>query len=595
MYKLYSAGRNDSDQRSRRQLYGGSGMKIIIAKNAGFCMGVRRAVDMVLDAANLSDEPVFTYGPLIHNPQVLEMLEQKKVFRLDTIPKKGEGVVLIRAHGVPPEDQDSLKQAGFTVINATCPRVTRVQVIINRYAKQGYATIIVGDKKHPEVVGLLGYAKGRGYTITSMEQLRDLPKFENAVVVGQTTQNTEFYDQIKSWCEENTPHYKLFDTICGSTEKRQTEIRNLAEQSDAVIVVGGKQSGNTKRLVQIAAETGKPVAHIEDAREIDYKKFADAKTVAITAGASTPNWIIKDAHQKIESNLNQQTPVRAMLIQVRDFLLKTNILAGAGAGFLAYACSVLQGIKGDFHHALVAMLYVLSMQILNNLFTIKSDTYNHPERASFYETNKLYLTTLAVLSGGAGLYLSFITGWLSFVILLMMSLLGLSYNLRIIPFITHQSKINRIKDIPGSKTLLIVAAWGTVTCLLPAVANKTGVAAVIVVFVFAVGLVFSRTAFFDILAIQGDRITGKETLPILLGEKQSFVIIQYVLVGEIFVIAAASLTGFIAKTALLLAFIPFIMLLLVRFFKKDSLISGVHREFIIELSFIATGLLAAVI
>jgi (E)-4-hydroxy-3-methyl-but-2-enyl pyrophosphate reductase len=570
-------------------------MKIVVAKTAGFCMGVRRAVDMVLDAANLSDEPVFTYGPLIHNPQVLEMLEQKQVFRLDTIPEKGKGVVLIRAHGVPPEDQDALKKAGFTVINATCPRVTRVQVIINRYAKQGYATIIVGDKKHPEVVGLLGYAQNLGHTVTCLEQLDALPKFDNAVVVGQTTQNTAFYEQIKSWCSTHAPHYKVFDTICGSTEKRQTEIRQLAEKSDAVIVVGGKQSGNTKRLAQIAAETGKPAAHIEDAREIDYTAFSGAKTVAITAGASTPNWIIKETHQKIESSLNRQSPFKAAMLQVRDFLLKTNILAGAGAGFLAYACSVLQGIHRDFHHALVAMLYVLSMQIINNLFTIKSDTYNHPERASFYEENKVYLALLAMLSGSAGLYLSYMAGWLSFVVLLLMSLLGLSYNLKMAWVFSRQSKLTRIKDIPGSKTLLIVAAWGTVTCLLPAVANRTGPAAVIVVFLFAVGLVFSRTAFFDILAIQGDRITGKETLPILLGEKKSFAIIQTVLVGELGLIIVACLAGLLVTTALLLAFIPFVMLLLVRFFKKDSLISGVHREFIIELSFVATGLLAAII
>ncbi len=570
-------------------------MKIVVAKTAGFCMGVRRAVDMVLDAANLSDEPVFTYGPLIHNPQVLEMLKQKKVYRLDEIPKTGKGVVLIRAHGVPPEDQDALKKAGFTVINATCPRVTRVQVIINKYAKKGFSTIIIGDEKHPEVVGLLGYARDKGHTVTTLDQLAELPRFENAVIVGQTTQNTAFYEQIKEWCKTHAPHYKVFDTICGSTEKRQTEIRQLAKDSDAVIVVGGKQSGNTKRLAQIASSTGKPTACIEDAGEIDYQAFSGARTVAITAGASTPNWIIKDAHQKIEHNLNRHTKWMAWLIFIRDFLLKTNILAAAGAGFLTYACSVLQGIKYDFHHALVAMLYVLSMQILNNLFTIKSDTYNHPERATFYENNRNYLSSLAILSGAAGLYLSYESGWLSFLILLFMSILGLSYNLRIIPFLTHQYKIKKIKDIPGSKTLLIVAAWGTVTCLLPAVANRTSILSVLVVFLFSAGLVFSRTAFFDILAIQGDRITGKETLPTLLGEKKTFAIIQYVLLAEIFMIFMVGVTGILLKTALLLAFIPFLMLLLIRFFKQDSLISGVHREFIVEVVFLATGLLAAVI
>lgn len=570
-------------------------MKIRVAKTAGFCMGVRRAVDMVLDASNLSQEPIYTYGPLIHNPQVLEMLEEKRIFRIDEIPEKGSGIVLIRAHGVPPEDEKALKDAGFTVMNATCPRVVRVQMIINKYARKGYSTIIVGDEKHPEVVGLLGYAKGKGHTVTSMDQLSALPRFESAVVVAQTTQNTAFFDEIKAWCETHCPHYKIFDTICGSTEKRQTEIRNLAEKNDAIVVVGGKQSGNTKRLAQIASRKGKPVCCIENVSQIDYGELSSAGSIAITAGASTPNWIINETYRDIESHFQQQHPVNAFLCLIRDFLLKTNVMAATGAGFLTYACSKLQGIAQDSHHALIAMLYVLSMQILNNLFTIKSDKYNHPQRAVFYEKNQRCLCVLAVLSGAAGLYLSFINGVLSFVILLFMSLLGLSYNLKIIPFMSKKWQFARIKDIPGSKTVLIVIAWGMVTCLLPAVANQSGWQSVAVVFLFAAGLVFARTAFFDILAVQGDRITGKETLPILLGEKQSFAVIKYVLIFAGGLLVSACFTDLLVNRAFLLAFIPLVMLLLIRFFKNNSLISGAHREFIIEFSFIATGLLSAVI
>ncbi|WP_457553674.1 4-hydroxy-3-methylbut-2-enyl diphosphate reductase [Desulfobacula sp.] len=570
-------------------------MKIVVAKTAGFCMGVRRAVDMVLDAANLSQEPIYTYGPLIHNPQVLAMLEEKKIFRIDKIPKKAKGIILIRAHGVPPEDEKALKDAGFTVINATCPRVVRVQVIINTYAQKGYSTIIIGDENHPEVVGLLGYAKGKGHTITSMDQLDALPRFERVVVVAQTTQNTSFYNEIKQWCETNAPHYKLFDTICGSTEKRQAEIRKLSRANDAVIVVGGKQSGNTKRLAQIASKTGKLVIHIEDASQIDYGTLSQAISVAITAGASTPNWIIKDAYRQIENNLQTQNGVRAFLFFIRDFLLKTNIMSAVGAGSLTYACSMLQGIANDFRHALIATLYILSMQIINNLFTIKSDKYNHPQRAVFYRKNRFFLWVLAVLSGAAGLYLSFTMGMVSFLILLVMSLLGLSYNLKIIFLPLKKGQAARIKDIPGSKTILITIAWGTVACLLPAVTHQSRFLSVTMVCLFAMGLVFARTAFFDFLAIQGDRITGKETLPTLLGEKKSFEIIQYVLLVDMFIIASTFFTDVLIKNAFFFAFIPLMMLLLIRFFKKESFSTGGHREFGIEFSFLAAGLLSAVI
>lgn len=572
-------------------------MKISIAKTAGFCMGVRRAVDMVLDASNISDEPIYTYGPLIHNPQVLGMLEDKKIFKIEKIPEKGKGVVLIRAHGVPPEDELALKKAGFTVINATCPRVVRVQVIIDKYAKKGYSTIIIGEENHPEVVGLLGYARGEGHAVKSMDDFTSLPRFENAVVVAQTTQNTAFWQEIKDWCRDHASHYQLFDTICGSTERRQTEVRKLAEKSDAVIVVGGKESGNTKRLAQIASDAGKHAIHIEDAEEIDFSTFSNKKNIAITAGASTPNWIINDTFRKVDSELQKQHPAKAALFLVRDFLLKTNIMAALGAGFLAYACTVLQGAVNGLYHAMIAMFYVLSMHIMNNLFTIASDHYNHPDRAEFYIENKAYLWIMAIVSGALGLYLSFMTGLISFTILLIMSLLGLSYNLEIIPTFMSSKKqgLVRIKDYPGSKTILIVLAWGTVTCLLPAVSSRSDLISVAVIFLFTTGLVFARTAFFDILAIQGDRITGKETLPILLGEKKSFNIIKYILIFDTGLIIAAGLFGLLVPNGFLLALIPVIMFLLIRFFEKDSVISGAHREFIVEFLFIAAGCMAAFI
>lgn len=569
-------------------------MKISIAKTAGFCMGVRRAVDMVLDASNIADEPIFTYGPLIHNPQVLEMLESKKIFRLDTIPEKGEGIVLIRAHGVPPEDEEALAKAGFTVINATCPRVVRVQVIINKFAKKGYATIIIGDEKHPEVVGLLGYARGKGHTVTSMEQLAALPRFDNAVVVAQTTQNTEFYQEIKDWCGGHMPHYEIFDTICGSTERRQNEVRELARTHDAVIVVGGKQSGNTRRLAQVAKETGTSSTHIEGAEEIDFKDLASTRSIAITAGASTPNWIIKDTCLKVDRNLKRKRPVAGKILGILDFFLKTNLLLGAGAACLTYGAGMIQG-GGQIHiHAAIAMLYVLSMQILNNLFTIRADTYNKPDRAAFYKTHCRYLKGVALIAGAGGLYLAHTQGWIYFGVLLAMTLLGISYNLNIIPSFLSGHRIHRIKDVPGSKTILIAMAWGIVTSLLPAVTAGRPWLPAGVAFLFATGLVFARTAFVDILAVQGDRIAGKETLPILLGEQKSMTLIRYVLAGMIVLSLCTFLLNFSGNMGFLLAIIPLFMLLLVKLYKEDRFLSGSSYEFMFESAFLLAGLTAAV-
>jgi 4-hydroxy-3-methylbut-2-enyl diphosphate reductase len=431
--------------------------------------------------------------------------------------------------------------------------------------------------------------------VTSLAALEQLPLFDHAVVVAQTTQNQAFYEELKAWCAIHAPHYKLFDTICGSTEKRQSEVRTLARKHDAVIVVGGKQSGNTRRLTQVAREAGVQVTQIEDAGDIDYANLASADTIAITAGASTPNWIINDTCDKVERHLRHQHPVTGMLVRIREFLLKTNLLLAAGAGGLTYGCAVIQGASQILVHAGISMLYVLSMQILNNIFTIQSDTYNHPERAAFYRRHLPFLGALAGVSGICGLYLACSTGLGSFFLLLVMSLLGLSYNLNILSLVPGGGKYHRIKDIPGSKTILIVIAWGTVTSLLPAIAHGSRLVPVMITFIFSTGLVFARTAFFDILAIQGDRIAGKETLPILIGEKKSFRLIQWVLVIDSLVLAVAAMTGGVIQKGLLLAFIPLVMLLLIRMYKKESLLSGRQGEFFIESSFFLTGILALLI
>jgi len=315
--------------------------KIIVAKTAGFCMGVRRAVEMVIDSSNNNDEKICTYGPLIHNPQVLDLLEEKGIPALSEIPKTGSGTVFIRAHGVPPSAKTKLVTAGFKIIDATCPRVIKVQTIISQHAKKGYTSIIIGDKDHPEVEGLLGYSMGNGYAVNTMEQIENLPFFENAIIVAQTTQNTSFYNDISKWIEKKYPHYKIFNTICDSTEKRQAEITELAKTADAVVVVGGKNSGNTQRLADIIKETGKPSFHIENISELNINNLAFAKTIAITAGASSPNWIIKSVYKKLSSSLLIQNNNLPFPISIRN-------TAPPGYGTWSATCSYCHALY-SFH------------------------------------------------------------------------------------------------------------------------------------------------------------------------------------------------------------------------------------------------------
>ncbi|OQX23049.1 MAG: 4-hydroxy-3-methylbut-2-enyl diphosphate reductase [Desulfobacteraceae bacterium IS3] len=569
-------------------------MKILIAKTAGFCMGVRRAVEMVLNAPAKHEKPICTYGPLIHNPQVLKLLEEKGISVINEIPEKGHGTVLIRAHGVPPWAKEQLKKAGFSVIDATCPRVIKVQTIIEKHTKEGYQAIIVGDREHPEVVGLLGYAGEKGCVVGNSKELEALPAFEKAIIVAQTTQNTLFFEDVRKKVSEKFPHYKIFNTICDSTEKRQEEVKRLADAVDAVIIAGGRNSGNTQRLAEIARLSGKPTYHIETEDELDLKALSSARCIGITAGASTPNWVIKGIYRTVEMLPLTAIPARwrSAFLAVQRTLLLTNIYVSLGAGCLCYACSKLLSIPNYYPYVFISMLYVLSMHIFNNLTGAEADHYNDPERAYFYDKYKILLAGLALFAGAAGLIKAFTMGRLPFSILLAMSLMGLSYNLKLIPDWLGKSRYRRIRDIPGSKGILIACAWGIVTAVFPplSVCGKfdlsTGV-----VFVWSVSMAFVRTAFFDMLDMQGDRIVGKGTIPILLGEHRTMRLLKSLLTADIILLMLSTAFHITSGLGFFLTLCPAFLFLVLITYQKGSMMPGVRLEFLVESHFVLSGII----
>ncbi|MEA3417397.1 MAG: 4-hydroxy-3-methylbut-2-enyl diphosphate reductase [Thermodesulfobacteriota bacterium] len=568
-------------------------MKILIAKTAGFCMGVRRAVEIALNAPGKHKEPIYTYGPLIHNPHVLTLLRGKGISILDHIPEHGTGTVIIRAHGVPPQTKESLEKAGFNVIDATCPRVIKVQNIIHKHAESGYSSIIIGDQDHPEVIGLLGYAMGNGYVVDSIKELDSLPAFDKAIIVAQTTQNTLLFEEVKKWAAAKFPLYKIFDTICDSTSKRQAEVKHMAEFVDAIIVVGGRSSGNTKRLAEIANQSGKPAYHIESETELDLKSLASAQSIGITAGASTPNWIIKRVYRALEALPFKKEQVwRGIFFSFQRLLLLTNIYVSLGAGCLCYACAKLQGIGIFFPHVFISILYVQSMHILNNLTGNKADLYNDPARADFYSKNKLFLAILSLAAGGVGLITAYTMGLVPFLFLLAMSIMGLSYNLRLIPDCFTSVRYRRIRDIPGSKTILIALAWGLVTSLFPflSVSGKIDAGSALV-FIWSTCIVFARTAFFDILDMQGDRIVGKETIPILLGEKGSFRLLKGMLIFIIVLLVLSSAFHIISSLGFIIAMCPISMFLVFSSYERGYMLPGIRLEFLVETHFILAGII----
>jgi len=273
--------------------------KIKTAKTAGFCFGVRRAIELAEKTVR-GKKRIYTLGPIIHNPQEISRLSALGIKAVERPKGLKNETIIVRTHGIPAGLSEKLKNNCLTVVDATCPFVKRAQEIVKKLFAKGFQVVIVGDKTHPEVVGLVSYAKGNCRVVEKKSDLKNIALAKQVGVICQTTQSPENFSEIMAEIRRRRPQAEAHNTICRATDDRQSDVRRLAKTVDVMIVVGGKNSGNTKRLAQIAREYVS-THHIETALELKKAWLKNAIMVGITAGASTPDWIIKNVQRRIKA------------------------------------------------------------------------------------------------------------------------------------------------------------------------------------------------------------------------------------------------------------------------------------------------------
>ncbi|MFO7984488.1 MAG: 4-hydroxy-3-methylbut-2-enyl diphosphate reductase [Desulfatiglandaceae bacterium] len=570
-------------------------MKVKLARTAGFCMGVRRAMEMVMTEANKNEDPLFTFGPLIHNRQVLELLESKGVRATTDLQGLDRGRIIIRAHGIPPQKRDMLEQSGLTVIDATCPKVTRVQAIIRHYSHKGHTAVIVGDQNHAEVIGLMGYSQTSTHVIQEEGQVSVLPELEKPFVVAQTTQNAENFNQIVTALKSRFPDIQIFDTICDATHERQQEVKTFKGHVDAMVVVGGYHSGNTQRLVQISREEDMPTFHVETEKDLDKDSLSRMNVIGLTAGASTPHWMIKTVVKEIEGIRDwRETHLVRMSRQVLRFLVLSNLIGAAGAFSLAYAASVLTGQGHNLIFPVLAFFYIYAMHVFNRFLDKGASAYNEPDRAAFLKRYR----TLLVVTGMTGLItaliLAYTIGILTFLVLLGLSALGIVYSIPVVPrAIRQRYRFARIKDIPGSRSLSEALAWTAIIIVLPLLETggmkwPAAVAAGLIVFWMS----YARAIAYSLFQVQGDLMVGTETLPIALGEKRTLTLLRVILMVIAFILILCPFLGITDPMTFLMLFPLFTLSLCLVAYEKDRLYPGIALEALVESNFLMTGLLA---
>ncbi len=275
-------------------------MEILIAKHAGFCEGVERAHQIALEQTK-AGQPVFMLGNLVHNTQVIDQFKNlgvKTVKSISEIPSNSDGTLLISAHGVPPQVYEEAKSKNLEIVDTTCAWVKKAQKIAKQFAEEGRQVIIVGDKGHVEVKGLIGWSGGGAKVIEGIKDIEGI-KGEKIGVLAQTTQSEEHFKQVVAELKKKMKDVKAFDTICGATAKRQGAAVELANKVDLVLVIGDKMSANTKRLTELCSKTGTETHQIQTIEELDRQWLKDKQKVGITAGASTPDWVIKEVVDKL--------------------------------------------------------------------------------------------------------------------------------------------------------------------------------------------------------------------------------------------------------------------------------------------------------
>jgi 4-hydroxy-3-methylbut-2-enyl diphosphate reductase len=282
-------------------------MEIIIAKNSGLCYGVRRALRMAKNARSRQGDQVFTLGELIHNPQVIADLEKQGLRSIEDLESIHSGTVIIRSHGVAPEIYKILKKKNIGIIDATCPIVTKIQKLVESLAKENEEIIIVGNREHPEIKGLVGYSRGKGKVVENEAQAHSLPRKKRRAVLAQSTQDLFLFSRVVAVLIKKTGELKVYNTICRSTQTRQKSTSELAAQVDTLFIVGGKNSSNTNKLYQISKRILPQTYLIENARQITPRLLKGAKRIGISGGASTPPEAIAEAVAKIRNSFQRQS------------------------------------------------------------------------------------------------------------------------------------------------------------------------------------------------------------------------------------------------------------------------------------------------
>ena len=547
-------------------------MNIDIGKFAGFCDGVKYAVENTFSQAAKSENEIYVDGHLIHNPQTLDMLKNSGVKTYEDkedISVLDGKTVIIRAHGVSPERREILSKHAKKLVNLTCKYVAKIQGLVKKYSLLGYRIIVIGNPTHPEIIGVCGFAEDV-FVVYKDEDLDNLPNDEKkTLIVAQTTLQKNIFYKFVSEIKDKYKNSEIIikDTICEATEQRQNEILDIAKRNDAVLVIGGSESSNTKNLYKIASAI-KPSFYVEYKEDLNNLDLSSYKNIGIMAGASTPDWLIEEVAQTIKDKYANS--LSKFFSNIFDFLNYGYIFFSVGAFLMSYAIYDILSQAFQYQIGIITASYYLYTS-LSNGYSNYAIRISDKKRFAFYNKYKLFFMSIIFISCVSMFYFSYKMSVGILMLTILSSLLGMGYNMSF----KKQSKFDNslffklFKKLIPFKAIVISVA---VTILLNGsifILHRNIIKEKFFAYLFSASIVFIfmfiRQALIEIKFSQSDKIAGAITLTAYIEPKKLAIITGLVPIIPISFMFIGIMTGNISLSNNIKYLIPIIYSSIVSF------------------------------
>jgi 4-hydroxy-3-methylbut-2-enyl diphosphate reductase len=580
-------------------------LKIVPARHIGYCMGVKRAMNLAFQALSRErGRSVYSYGPLIHNMPALKLLESKGLSLYDPAIPPGPGsTVIVRAHGLPPEKERELKASGAKVIDATCPKVARVQRKVAEKAAAGARVVVWGTAGHPEVEGLLGYAGGKGCVASGPGEIASLPEdWGRVFFAAQTTQDSGAWEAAAEAAERRWPgRVEFLNSVCEATEDRQRSVVELCGEVSALVVVGGRDSANTRRLYELGARSGVRAVAVEGPEEIPPGFTDGVQSVGVASGASTPIWQLRMVCQALGSlGRSSERTFASFFGRFSRALALSFIYRAAGGAAVGWAVSGAVGYDPPGLFFALFFYFALAVNLFHGFLDRDGSRFNDPDRSAFFSKYRGPLVFACLGSFALSLAAARELGpWVTAFICLQAALAVLYAIPYPLEFFRKRG-LKGVKDVPGGKTFSAAAGKTLLLCFPALLAEPplvprdfAGLSAALC----AAALVFVhmsvRNFLTDLQEARGDRSFGPGSIALLLGSRRSARILGWVMASWALAIPSSVVLGLLRPEALLflLSGPLYNAAVLSRFLKNPGL-GGFQFDLFLDGQFLLAGLMS---